>query len=61
MYGESEVTELITETFGEATTAMLGGGGEFGAEYCDRAGDRGEDGVEIERLSEVSEATERIF
>jgi len=59
-YGESEEIELDTEMFGEAATVMLGSGSEFGAEYCDGAGDRGEDRVEFQRLSDVSEATERI-
>ena len=38
---------------------MLGCGGEFAMAGSDGAGDKGEDGAELERLSDVSDGRER--
>jgi hypothetical protein len=57
MYAASEEVELDINGFGDRRVAMLSGGGEFG---CDRAGDRGEDRVEFERLSDVSRGREEV-
>jgi hypothetical protein len=55
LYAASEEVELDIDGFGDGKVAMLGGGDEFG---WDRAGDRGEDGVEFERSSDVSDGRE---
>ena len=55
MYVASEETELDTDEFGDGAAMMLSGGGKFGAEGCDGAGDRGEDGADFKRLSDVPE------
>jgi hypothetical protein len=51
----SEEAELNMDGFGDEVATMLSSGGEFGVKGRDGAGDRGEEGVEFDRLYDVSE------
>ena len=54
----SEETELDSDGLLDGTMTMLGCGGEFAMAGSDGAGDKGEDGAELERLSDVSDGRE---